>query len=115
MKIVTFIPVILSLVVLGAHFLRSGTMLGVAAMIALVALLPLRRPWVARLVQGVLVLGALEWLRTLVTLAIRRSEHGAPYLRMALILGVVAAISLAAALLFEGATLRGVYRRRPTP
>ena len=41
-------PVVLSLLVLGAHFLRAGDIAMLAAVGLLVALLPLRRRWIAR-------------------------------------------------------------------
>lgn len=105
-----YVPIVISILVLGAHFLRSGSLLVVVAAIGLVALLPLRRPWVARLTQTVLVLGALEWARTLLTLMISRLEAGEPYLRMALILGVVAAVSAGSALLFQSKRMRERYK-----
>ena len=111
MKTLLYIPIVLSLVVLGAHFMRYGNMLGVLGALVLIGLLFVRRPWVARLVQVVLVLGAAEWLRTLYTLAKWRAAQGEPFARMAIILGVVASVTLASALLFESSTLRGVYRR----
>ena len=104
-----YVPIVLSILVLGAHFLRSGSLLVVFAALGLVALLPLRRPWVARLVQAVLALGTLEWARTLVTLTTRRLQAGEPYLRMALILGAVAAVSAASALLFQSKWMRERY------
>ncbi len=115
MKALLYIPIVLSLIVLAAHFLRAGNLLVVLAALGLVALLPLRRPWVARLVQVVLVIGALEWTRTLATLAIRRSEEGEPFLRMALILGAVTAVTLVSGLLFETPALRGRYRSGSKP
>ena len=64
-RVLLYIPVVLSILVLGAHFLRYGSEIGVFAALLLIALLFLRRPWVARLMQAVLVLGTLEWLRTM--------------------------------------------------
>jgi hypothetical protein len=49
---------VLSLVVLGAHFMRYGYSIVVFGLLALIALLFVRRPWVARLTQIVLILGA---------------------------------------------------------
>jgi len=62
--------------------------------------------------QVVLTLGALEWIRTLVVLAMRRSEQGEPFLRMVLILGVVVAVTLGSALLFETRRMRRIYGTR---
>ena len=108
-RILLCIPVALSLVLLGAHFLRYGSYLGVFAALLLVALLFLRRPWVARGMQLVLVLGTLEWLRTMVELANMRALHGQPYGRMLVILGIVAVVSLSSALLFETPALKRIY------
>ena len=103
-------PIVLSLLVLAAHFLRGGS-LGIAVLVlGLLGLLFIRQTWVVRLMQVVLVLGALEWTRTLVVLAMRRSEQGQPFLRMTLILGGVVAVTLISALLFETKRMRGVYR-----
>ena len=106
-------PIVLSLLVLAAHFLRGGS-LGIAVLVlGLLGLLFVRRTWVARLLQVVLVLGALEWTRTLVVLAMRRSEQGEPFARMALILGVVVAVTVMSALLFETRRMRRLYRSSP--
>lgn len=109
-KILMYFPVVLSILVLGAHFLRFGNWLGVFAALLLIVLLFLRRPWVARLMQAVLVLGALEWLRTAYELGHIRALHGQPYGRMLVILGIVAAVTICSALLFQSKTLRKIYR-----
>ena len=105
-----YIPVVLSLLVLGAHFLRDAQSLGVFVALGLILLLFVRRPWAARLVQVALVLGALEWLRTMYELAQIRAMHGLPYGRMLVILGVVAAVTLCSALFFQTRALKDVYR-----
>jgi hypothetical protein len=110
-KVLLYLPVVLGLVILGAHFMRYGNWFGVAGAVFVLALLFLRQPWVARVAQVVLVLGALEWLRTLYMLAQLREAMGEPYLRMAVILGAVAALTFCAALVFESKTLKSIYRR----
>lgn len=109
-KVLFYIPVVLSILVLGAHFLRYGSITGVFAALMLIALLFVRRPWVSRVMQVVLVLGTLEWLRTMYEIAQIRALHGQPYGRMLAILGVVAAVTLFSALLFRSKTLKAVYR-----
>jgi hypothetical protein len=104
-----FVPIVLSLLVLAAHFLRGGCLLLVIPVLALLGLLVVPRPWVARTAQAVLALGALEWIRTTVTLATQRMHAGEPFLRMVLILGVVVAVTIGSALLFESAPLRRRY------
>jgi hypothetical protein len=108
-KVLLLLPVVLSLAVLGAHFLRYGSSIGVLAALLLIALLFLRRPWVARVMQGVLVLGTLEWLRTMYELGHMRALQGQPYGRMLVILGIVAVVTLCSALLFQSKTLKTMY------
>ena len=105
------VPAALSFLVLGAHFLRSGHFALVALALALVALLSVRRPWVPRVVQVALVLGAAEWIRTMVELVRRRTAAGEPFVRLVVILGGVAVVAVLAALLFQSARLRRWYGR----
>lgn len=112
MKVLFFILVVLSLVVLGAHFLRSGNEAGVALSLAPIVLLFLRNPWAARVVQLVLVLGAIEWTRTLYELVQLRMAQGMPAARMAMILGAVIGVTATAALLFETQTIKRIYKLR---
>ena len=110
MTALLYIPIVLSLVVLGAHFLRDGNEWGVFAAIVLLGLLFVRRAWVARLVQAALLLGTMEWLWTMYTLVEIRAAHGAPLARMAVILGVVAGVTFGSALLFGTKRLQRVYK-----
>jgi len=105
-----YVPIVLSLVVLGAHFMRYGNSIGVIGSIVLIALLMVRRPWVARLMQVVLVIGALEWVRTLYELAQARAANGQSATRMIVILGIVVAVTVGSALLFQSPALKRIYR-----
>lgn len=113
MLIFSFIPVVLSLLVLGAHFLRFGQMPAVFGTLVLIGLLFVRRPWAARVVQVALVLATVEWLRTLMQLTVERMHAGQPYIRMALIIGAVAAVAALSAWLFQRRPLGGVYGLAP--
>lgn len=108
--ILYLVPAALAALLLAAHFYRAGALWGVALAAALVALLFVRKPWSARAVQAGLVLGTLEWLRTLAAFAAVRLSFGQPWLRMALILGAVALVTALAALAFESKSLRARYR-----
>ena len=107
-----FSVVVLSMLVLGAHFMRYGNDIGVALSVAPIALLFVRKPWAARVVQVVLVLGAIEWMTTLVGLVQMRIAQGMPATRLAIILGVVIVVTIAAALLFETQTMKRIYGRQ---
>lgn len=109
-RVLAYFPIVLSLIVIGAHFLRSGNDIGVAGAVALLALLFVRQQWAARVVQVALVLGALEWLHTMVQLMRLRIALDQPYSRMVLILGAVAAVTACSSLLFQVRPLKTIYR-----
>ena len=97
MRVLGFALPTLALVVLAAHFYRAGLLPLAAMSFGCIALIFVARPLASRVLQGVLVLGTLEWLRTAWVLAQHRIEAGLPYLRMVVILAIVAAITAAAA------------------
>ncbi len=101
---------LLALLLLAAHFYRADRMVLAVLCAALTLLLVVPRPWAARTLQAALVLGAIEWLRTLASFAATRVAVGQPYLRLALILGAVAAFTLLAAWVFQHRTLRSRFR-----
>jgi hypothetical protein len=109
-KAINYVPIVLSLLVLGAHFLRYGNSLGVIAAALLVLVLFIRRPWAARLVQAALVLGTIEWMHTLYSMTQLRMAFGQPYARLVLILAAVITVSLVSALLFQSKELKKIYR-----
>jgi hypothetical protein len=58
------LPVIISFLLIAAHFYRSGQVIPAALSLAMLLLLFLRERWVVRMFQVALVLAAAEWLRT---------------------------------------------------
>jgi hypothetical protein len=111
MTALALLPAVLSLLVLGAHFLRAGQYVPIAIIAFTLLMLPVRHGFVARWAQIVLALGSLEWLRTLLRLADARLEAGAPVTRLSIILLSVTLLALLAALLFQGRRLQVHYRR----
>lgn len=109
---VRLLPVALSAVLLAAHFSRGGSPALTAIALGFPFLLFVRRPWAARVVQAVLVVGALEWVRTAVRLAGARAAMDRPWLRLAVILGTVAAFTLTSALVFRSPRLRRFWLDR---
>ena len=103
------LPVVLALLLLAAHFLRAGLITLVMLSLATIALLGWRRPWVPTVVQLVLALGTIEWVRTLVVGVDARLDAGAPYLRMALIIGAVALCTALSILALRSPVLRRHY------
>lgn len=104
------IPLLLSTLLLCAHFSRAGDTLFVVLLALLPLVLFVRRPWVPGLYTGVLLLGAAEWVRTLLVIADARQAMGAPWTRMAVILGVVALVTALSPLVFATRSLRARYR-----
>ncbi len=109
MILVHLLPVVLSLLMLAAHFLRGGNTGLVAIVLGLVVLLFVRRPWAVRVVQGALVVGAAEWGRTLVVLAGERMQAGLPVVRLIFILGGVSLATILSALVLEIRAVRAWY------
>lgn len=110
MTVLQLTPAAIACLLLAAHFYRAG--IHVAAIIALVpvALLFVRRRWAARVIQVALVLGALEWLRATFMLVQERAALRGPVLRLSLILGGVAAFTLAGAWLVQARRARSHFR-----
>lgn len=103
------VPVILSCILVAAHFSRAGLTVFALALLALPLLLMIHRPWSARTVQLALVLAGFEWLRTMWAIASRRIEAGQPWLRMAVILGFVTAFTWASAFVFRSPAMRRTW------
>ena len=110
MNIVRLLPVFLSALLLAAHFFRAGMYPLFAASLAFPFVLLVQRRWAARLVQVALVLGALEWVRITLMLIMIRQDDGRPWMRMAIILGSVAALTAASGLVFRLGPLKKRYK-----
>ncbi len=95
------LPAVLSFLLLAAHFFRAGRLPLVALCLAAPVLLFLGRRWALLAARALLLIGAAEWARTLVGIAMRRQAQGAPWIRMAVILGAVTLLALGAALLLR--------------
>lgn len=102
-------PVVLSFVLLAAHLLRGGSVTLALLSLLLPGLLLVRRRWSRRMLQLLLVAAGAEWLRTGVALATRRMELGEPWLRMAVILGLVALVTAGSALLLQSERMQQRY------
>ena len=109
MNFLRLTPVLLSALLLVAHFSRADNLIMILVSLAVPAALLIKRPMAARAVQVGLLLGALEWVRTLMAIALRRHELGEPWLRMAIILGTVALVTALSALVFQTTNLKNRF------
>jgi heme/copper-type cytochrome/quinol oxidase subunit 4 len=64
----------------------------------------------ARIIQIFLILGGIEWIRILIYYARIRVENGEDWLRLAIILGVVAILTTATALVFRTESMKERYK-----
>lgn len=116
MNTLKLLPVIISFLLLAAHFYRAGLVLPAGFCIVMPFILLLRESWVPRLCQILLLLGALEWLRILFVIANMRIQYDQPWIRMAVILGVVALFTALSGVVFRSKTLRERYAgKEPEP
>lgn len=118
--VLRLVPVILSAMLLAAHFSRAGLPALSLVAFGLPFLLLVRQPWAARSVQLALVLGGLEWLRAVWGYVRQRIEAGEPWTRLVVILAVVALFTWASAFVFRSPRLRPIWfgtagERAPSP
>ena len=104
------VPVILSLLVLGAHFMRLDLYVMTGICLLLTGLLLVRRPWSVRVIQAVLVLGGIEWILAMLRYVEQRKEIGDDWTRLAIILTGVALFTILSALVFFSKRLKFHYR-----
>ncbi|MHB0939863.1 MAG: hypothetical protein ACYDCO_27770 [Armatimonadota bacterium] len=93
--------VVMSLLLLTAHLLKAGVPLLAAAALLAVGLVWVRRPWAARGLQAVLVLGGLEWLRAIPGYLAEYAAMGKSPTRMLVIMIAVAVFTLLTAFVFQ--------------
>jgi hypothetical protein len=105
-------PAATACILLAAHFLRFYAFGIVGFCLLLPLLLLVRRKWAARIVQVVLLLGAMVWGRAGYVFAHQRILAGEPWGRLVIIIGGVTLYTLVAAVLFETPPLRRRYGLR---
>lgn len=113
MSLLCLLPVILSFLLIAAHFMRAGAyvLMGLALLLPLVLLF--RRAWAARLVQVGLLLAAVEWMLTMWLGIQERQRFDEAWTRYAIILGSVTLFTVASAWCFFLPPLRRRYFTRP--
>ena len=109
MTFLLVLPTILALLTLGAHYLRYGLYPLTALLVALLPLLLIKRRWVARMMQVVLCISAVEWVTVLNDIVKERVMEGFDYRKSVFILGGTALFTFAAALLYQTPRLRRRY------
>jgi len=108
-NLLRLIPVILSFGLLAAHFSRAGLLPLMILSVLLPFLLLIRKSWVARSMQILLLLGAAEWIRAMFGYIEIRKEIGDDWGRLAIILVTVALLTACSGLVFRGKSLKQRY------
>ena len=111
MNFFRLLPVIISFLLLGAHFYRAGEVVLVGLCLAVPFLAFVPRPWVPRVLQVLLLAGAIEWLYSAYFIATMRIAWNQPWNRLVVILGLVALFTALSGLVFEHGKLKARYRR----
>lgn len=111
MRMLSFLPVVVSSLLAAAHFYRSGFLLVAAVSVLLPILMIVRHRFVPRLLTLFLLFCGLEWLRTLYVLTGRYQEAGLSATRLTVILVTVSLVTVLSPLVFRS----GFMRRRFLP
>jgi len=101
---------VVAAVLVAAHFLRVGNWIIVALCLATPLLFLVRRRWSLLVLQFLAYVAASLWLVTAWQIVHVRLAFGAPWLRAALILVVVAAVTMLAGVLLRSHSLQLRYR-----
>jgi hypothetical protein len=109
MNFLRLLPVLLSCLLLGAHFLRAGSTIMMMVCLAFPLLLLVRRPWVPLLMQLGMFLGSLVWVQTLFIQASARQASGIPVTRYVAIMAGVTLFTGVSAFVFMLPALRKRY------
>ena len=110
MNILRLLPVILSFGLLAAHYSRADTFPLVILSLLIPLLLFIKKAWVARSIQVLLLLGAVEWIRSMMGYIEIRKSIGEDWTRLAIILVAVAVLTACAGLVFQGKALKKRYQ-----
>lgn len=111
MTVLRLLPVLLSALLIAAHFFRAGNIgLAVVSTSAPLMLLMNRR-WVIYVISGMLLLGALVWIEATFTFIHIRQALGMPWARLGAILGSVTVLTALSALVFRKKKIVDLYAR----
>jgi len=110
MNALLFVPIVLSLLLLAAHLLRAGNIPAALTAAFATAAVFVRRRWAAQLLQVILALATMEWVRALVSTTSGRMQRGEPWARLVVILGSVAAFTAGSLVLLFMRRAREWYR-----
>ncbi len=103
------LPVILSFLLIAAHFYRAGNQYLAYFLVVIPFILIIKSHITAKIVQLLLFLATIEWWRVIYNIAHIRMKFGMPWIRFTLIMSLVAIFTLLSIFVFYTKTLRKIY------
>lgn len=100
---------ILSCLLLGAHFLRGGHLVLMVLCLIIPSLLLIKKRWSLIIVQIFLFVGTWIWIRTAIIIIHERMILGIPWGKIVIIIGPIAIFTLLAGLLLNSQVVRKRY------
>ena len=108
-KFFSFVPIIFCSLLMAAHFGRANLFILQIITLIFPFILIWKNKISARIIQILLVLYGLEWIRTIFYYARIRTESGEDWFRLAVILGVVAVLNFASIFVFRTENMKKRY------
>ncbi len=109
MIVLRLLPVIFSFLLLAAHFSRMNILPLVILSVLVPVMLLVKKVWIVRTIQVLLVLGAFEWVRSMFNYIEVRKSIGDDWSRLAIILSLVALFTALSGLVLQMKKLKKVY------
>jgi NAD-dependent dihydropyrimidine dehydrogenase PreA subunit len=110
LNFIRFFPVGLSSIIMAAHFSRANQTGLALVCLLLPFLLFIKRRWVVKVFQVLLLIGTIEWIATTLRIVHIRQAQGQAWTRLLIILGSVALFTALSALVFETKSLKQRFR-----
>jgi hypothetical protein len=110
MIIFRLLPVLLSFLLIAAHFSRADQKILVIISLAIPFLLLIKKRVIIRIMQIVLLLAAAEWIRSMLIYIEVRKISGDDWTRLAIILSVVAIYTAASGLFLQNRKIMNNYK-----
>jgi hypothetical protein len=111
MNILKLLPVILSFLLLAAHFYRSEMFILSIFSLLIPFTLFIKSKWIPGIIQIILILGSFEWLRTTILFVAERKMANMPWIRLCIILVSVALFTALTGLVFKIKSIKEIYQK----
>lgn len=105
-NIIKILPIVLCSLLMAAHLGRANMFILQYISLLIPFILIWKNKISARVVQVLLIIYGFEWIRTIVYYARIRTANGEDWLRLAIILGVVALLNFATTLVFRSKSMK---------